>query len=38
MKCDHDTIRELFYNQIKELTRKSLTKSFDIQFSERWIQ
>jgi len=33
-ETDHNTIKELFYRQMSELTRK--TNSFDYQFSDRW--
>jgi len=33
-ETDHNTIKELFYQQISELTRK--TNSFDYQFSDQW--
>jgi len=31
-----NTIKELFYRQIRELTIKA-NKSFDYQFSDRWL-
>ena len=33
-----ETIKELFYRQIKDLTLKGKVGTFDYQFSERWIQ
>lgn len=33
-ETDQKTIKELFYQQISELTKK--TNSFDYQFSDRW--
>ena len=38
MKTDTETVRELFYQQIRDLTQRTLSNSFDIQFSERWIR
>ena len=31
-------IKELFNKQVKELTKKTVTGSFDYQFSDRWIE
>jgi hypothetical protein len=31
---DHKTIKELFYKQFEQLTKKQ--QSFDMQFSDRW--
>jgi hypothetical protein len=33
----NDTIQQLFYKQIKNLTQRT-TDSFEIQFSDRWIR
>lgn len=35
-ETDHKTIKDLFYKQINDLTKKSLSKSFDYQFSDQW--
>ncbi len=33
----HDTIKDLFYQQIKRITMRSWgNESFDIQFSDQW--
>jgi len=37
MDLSHDTIRELFYKQIKDLTLKK-QQSFDLQFSGKLIE
>ena len=37
---DHKTIKELFYKQISNLTKKTnnlRSSSFDYQFSDRWV-
>jgi hypothetical protein len=33
----NETIEHLFYNQIKEMTRKTVY-SFEMQFSDRWLR
>jgi len=33
---DHKEIEELFFKQIKNLTTKTITQSFDFQFSDGW--
>lgn len=35
MDLSQNTIRELFYKQVRNLTLKSID-SFDLQFSDRW--
>ncbi len=37
MDLSNDTIKELFYRQIRELTVKK-SRSFDYQFSGKWIE
>lgn len=35
----HETIEALFYEQIRELTRRAnVLDMFDYQFSDRWLQ
>ena len=39
MRTDKETIKRLFYEQIKDLTmRTSKINSFDMQFSDRWLR
>jgi len=38
MDLSKNTIKELFYRQIKDLTLATKVKSFDIQFSDRWLE
>ena len=34
----HDTIKSLFYKQVKRITMRSCgLESFDIQFSDQWL-
>jgi hypothetical protein len=34
----HDTIKELFYQQIRRVTKRACGNgSFDIQFSDQWL-
>jgi len=34
----HDTIKQLFYQQIRRVTKKACgNESFDIQFSDQWL-
>ncbi len=38
MDISHKTIKQLFYNQIKDLTLGNRKMdSFDVQFSDRWL-
>ena len=38
MDLGKDAIKELFYKQIRELTLKTKAKSFDYQFSGKWLE
>lgn len=35
-ETDQETIKKIFYKQIRELTRRTVSNSFDYQFSDRW--
>lgn len=37
MDLRNETIKELFYKQIRELTLKTSIDSFDFQFSDMWL-
>jgi hypothetical protein len=36
MDLSNETIKKLFYKQIRDLTLRSKTESFDLQFSDKW--
>ncbi len=38
MEMSNKAIKELFYKQIRDLTMKTKMESFDVQFSDRWLQ
>ena len=38
MDLSKNTIKELFYRQIKDLTLSSKLNSFDFQFSDGWLR
>ena len=41
MDTSTETIKNLFYKQIKDLTAKTVNekmRTFDVQFSDRWVQ
>ena len=38
MDLEKETIKELFYQQIRELTLRTKAESFDYQFSGKWLE
>ena len=38
MDLSNETIKELFYKQIKDITLRTKAESFDYQFSGRWLE
>jgi len=38
MDLSKETIKEIFYKQIRELTLRTRAESFDYQFSGKWLE